>query len=221
MKSTTKQERRVKGGVWKFTPNDSRSEEELLREREQHVDSLLSLGVMLGDDEGRFARGCAAIEQWRDYFPGDNEVPEDGGWILIKTPPPCEFTVPPLSLWFAEPWVMDNMTHAPHRVRIITPRGELGVFPREYSLVATPEKYYEFIGEGMDIKFFGAADTAIPPELSQKLFYIRSRGVNKADALAMLIGNIKAHGVLWVETRPEICAHFGMKWPAKSRLATA
>jgi hypothetical protein len=163
-----------------------------------------------------FASRVAATEQFGDYFPGANEVPEGGAWILVKREIPCAITVPPLSLWFAEPWPMAGR-HRVHRVKIITPRGELGVFPHEYSRVADVAKYYEFLGAGMEIRFFGGELQGLP-ELP--LFYLRSRGISKRDALAMLVGHIKAHGVCWIESTPETCAAFGMAWPHASRLAT-
>lgn len=158
----------------------------------------------------------AAVEQFTDYFPGSNKVSEEGDWILIKNPPSCEYTVPPLSIWFATPWPIQNERHCSHRVKILTPRGELGVFPREYSKINDPGKYFEFIGDGMEIKFFGNEE-GVPKD---QLFYIRSRGVSKKDALALLIGNIKAHGVMWIEATKDVAASFGMEFPADHRNAT-
>jgi hypothetical protein len=156
------------------------------------------------------------VEQIHDYFPGANEVPKEGAWILVKTPPPCEYTVPPLSMWFATPWDMKRERNNSHRVRIVTPRGDLGLFPREYSIVKNPEKYHEFLGQGMELQFFGGVD-GVPAD---QLFYLRSRGISKRDAIAMLLGNIRAHGVCWIETSRELCATFGMEWPEENRLAT-
>lgn len=198
---------------------DEQEAEALEREKMEQVTEMLGLGSMLapvGDMRQRFA----AAESFQDYFPGNNKVPEDGGWILVKTPPPCEYTVPPLSIWFAEPWPIVNERFCSHRVKIMTPKGELGLFPREYSLVNNPEKYYEFIGQGVTIKFFGGASADMPEDLKAKLFYIRSRGVGKAEALSMLIGSIKLHGVLWLEADQQLAACFGMDWPHQAKLAT-
>ena len=125
----------------------------------------LQLQAMMGSPDNPFA----AMEQFQDYFPGRNKVPDGGGWILVKTPPPTEYTVPPLSIWFAEPWPMDNERHSTHRVKILTPKGELGLFPREYSLIEDPAKYYEFVGQGMEIHFFGNEE-GVPKDA---LFYLR------------------------------------------------
>lgn len=212
MKAKTK---RAKKGKWVFVPNEDIPEEELLAEKMDKVAGMLSIGVRLAGPDSHFP--FAAAEQFHDYFPGDNEVPEGGAWILVKTPPPTEYTVPPLSIWFAEPWPLDSEQYDSHRVKIVTPRGELGLFPREYSRIEDPGRYYEFIGDGMEIHFFGTGDVGVP-ELP--LFYLRSRGIAKKDAISMLIGSIKAHGVCWIESDPSICAHFGKEWPAQYRLAT-
>jgi hypothetical protein len=158
----------------------------------------------------------AVIDEFHDYFPGEQEVPEEGAWILVKELPGMEYMVPPLSIWFATPWPQTSGRHQLHRVKIITPKGEIGVYPHEYSKVADPGKYFEFVGDGMTVKFFGNEE-GVPRD---KLFYIRSRGISKKDAMLMLIGSIMAHGVMWLETDEEVCKQFGYKWPPKERLAT-
>lgn len=175
---------------------------------------MLGIGTFLAgaDMRSRFA----AVESFQDYFPGTNKVPDEGGWILVKDSLPTEYTVTPLSIWFAEPWPISGERHCSHRVKIMTPKGEIGLFPREYTLIADPGKYYEFIGNGMEIKFFGNEE-GVPRD---KLFYLRSRGIAKQDALALLIGSIKAHGVLWIESSREVAEVFGKKWPSDERNAT-
>ncbi len=178
------------------------------------VCQMLSIGQFLN----RNANPFAAVEQFNDYFPGENMVPEGGAWIMVKTPPSCEYTVTPLSFWFAEPWPIQGERHCSHRVKIITPRGELGFFPREYSLIKDPGKFYEFVGQGITPKFFGNDnEEGIPRD---KLFYLRSRGISKADAITMLVGSVTAHSVLWLETSREVCEQMGFTdWPADSRNA--
>ena len=94
---------------------------------------------------------------------------------------------------------IDGELHSSHRVKVMTPKGELGLFPREYSYIKEPQKYYEFIGDGMEMKFFGNEE-GVPKD---KLFYLRSRGISKKDALCMLIAEIKCHGVMWIEAARE------------------
>lgn len=215
------------GGKWVLVPDEDLNEtdkarlsdyekaeqERLLEDEMDAVVTMLSIGR---DPNHPFA----AAEQFRDYFPGDQELPKKGGWIMMTRLLPTEFTPPPMSFWFATPWPMSNESRVhrpPYRVKIITPRGELGVFPHEYAYVKEPGKYLEFIGTDMKACFFGASDRGIPKDA---LFYLRSRGISKRDAITMLVGEIKAHGVLWLETAEHITAHFGLDWPDPSRLAT-
>ena len=220
----------VPGGKWVLVPDEALNEtdkqrlseyekQEQARLLEDEMDLVMTTLQLGRDPEYPFA----AAEQFQDYFPGEQEVPKQGAWIMIKKLLPTEFTPPPLSFWFATPWPMSREGRAahrpPHRVKILTPRGELGVFPHEYSLVKDPGKYWEFIGTGeMKACFFGLDQRkGIPPDA---LFYLRSRGISKRDAITMLVGEIKAHGVLWLETDPKVTAVFGLEWPPESKLAT-
>lgn len=200
-------------GKWVFVPQKDMTPEEIQQQLEDDVDSHLQMQASFGlDMEARWG----LVRQREDFLPGKNKVPEGGAWILIKDPPNTEYTVPPMSVWFAEPWPHREERLSTHRVKILTPKGELGIYPREYSLIEDPGKYYEFIGQGMEIKFFGNEE-GVPKD---KLFYLRSRGISKAEALSLLIGSIKAHGVLWIEATRETVSSFGMDFPPDERNAT-
>lgn len=201
------------GGKWVFVPSKEMSPEEkelALKEEQDEVFSMIAAHSSMSGNP------FAAVEEFHNYFPGRNQVPEGGGWVLVKDPPMTEFTVPPLSIWFAEPWPMQGERYCSHRVKIVTPRGDIGLFPREYSLIDRPEIYYKFVGNGMEVKFFGNEE-GVPKD---KLFYLRSRGISKKDALVMLVGEIKSHGILWIETQKEVAMTFCRTWPDESRLAT-
>jgi hypothetical protein len=203
-------------GKWVFVAD---SPEEQLEAEQDKVFSMLTIGLQMGaKGENRFIAGCRAIEQFHDYFPGDNEIPKEGAWVLVTESPSTQYTVPPLSAWFAEPWPFDKKSSSsmPHRVRIVTPKGDLGLFPREYSIIKDVAKYFEFIGKDMAIKFFGSTQGV--PEMP--LFYLRSRGIPKKAAISLLLGQIKSHGVCWLESSKKVCGQFGKDWPHESRLAT-
>lgn len=195
-------------GKWVFVPD---TDDEVLEKRKD--DTLNRLACFADTFEQRWA----ALKQMEDYFPGDNIVDEHGSWIMVKQPPHTEYTVPPLSMWFATPWPSrhQSVTDA-HRVKIVTPRGDLGLFPHEYSKIKDVSKYFEFIGKDMEIHFFGSTD-GVPVE---KLHYIMSRGISRTDAITMLIGEIKHDGVCWLETKPEISEYFGYSMPSEERLST-
>ena len=40
---------------------------------------------------------------------------------------------------------MDSARHNPNRVKVLTPRGELGLFPHEYTRIPDITQFYEFI----------------------------------------------------------------------------
>ena len=177
------------------------------------ISSLLSLVP----DEKRFQYGLGAVDEYTDHFPGTNLVEDPGSWVMIIRKLPTPYIPPPLSIWFATPWpTKGRRGHTMHRVKIITPCGEIGVWPHEYSKVRDISKYYEFIGKGMEIKFFGGVE-GIPADA---LFYIRSRGISKSDAITLLMGLIKSPEVCWVETTKETATDLGFEWPKKSQLAT-
>ena len=205
--------RQKSGGVWKFVPDTDRDPAEVQRELKEEVDEMLITRASLCPD---FHSRLGVVKERENYLPGKNKVPEDGAWILVKDPPATEYTVPPMSIWFATPWPMQDVRLEPHRVKIVTPRGDLGIYPCEYSMIEHPEKYFEFVGDGMEAKFFGNEE-GIPRD---KLFYLRSRGISKRDAMVMLIGEIKAHGVLWIESTRETVACFNMEFPDDKRNAT-
>jgi hypothetical protein len=206
-------------GKWLFVPDEPLTPEQQRTEDEETVWNIIGSPLAVNDD---FPARCAAVEQFHDYFPDENEVPEQGAWVLVKTSPNTPYTVTPLSIWFAQPWPMESPSGrpVPKRVKILTPRGELGLFPREYSIVHNPAKYFEFVGNGMSIHFFSGDSTGGVPELP--LFYLRSRGISKADAIALLIGQIKTPGVCWMETDKNVAQTFvhDKDWPSDDRLAT-
>lgn len=194
------QPKRRRGGAWVFVPDDP---EKQLEDDKQHViESLFGLRKM------DFPARCLALEQYYDYFPEEagRVVPDGGCWILVIEPPNTEYSVAPFSFWFAEPWPMDySGDPTPKRVKIITPSGELGLFPREYRVINEPERYYEFVGNGITLHFFGGEAAGVPED---QLFYLRSRGIAQRDAIGMLIKSIRTHGVLWMECDSDLAVTF-------------
>lgn len=208
------------GGQWVFVADEQKETPLPEIMEEQRRDEIMNIVAVRHHFPGANENPVSALDEFHDYLPGDNEVPKDGAWILIKKSPPTEYTVPPMSIWFATPWPLTGRGNRPqpHRVKIVTPKGELGLWPREYSRITAVEKYYEFLGGGMEIKFFGS-EAGVPPD---KLFYLRSRGIAKKDAITLLIGSIKAHGVCWIESSRETALVFVREneFPDPKRLAT-
>lgn len=146
-------------------------------------------------------------------FPEDygKELPEEGAWIRVNRPPNCEFTVPPFSMWRASRWFLDPDSTGLQfkRVKIITPKGNLGIWPHEYCIVKDITEwlghehvYMRMIGEG--------AESGINPD---QLFYIRSRGVSRREAERMLFTQVTSQAYCWFETHPAYAQIYGLPWP--------
>jgi hypothetical protein len=192
---------KVAGAVQKYVLNPAWSDsEEALHEKETIKNAILS---------HPFSR----LEEVEDSFPEDygKELPEEGAWIRVNSSPNCEYTVPPFSMWRASRWYLylDASLAPIKRVKIITPKGDLGIFPHEYCIVKDITEwlghehvYMRMLGEG--------AESGINPD---QLFYIRSRGVPRREAERMLFTQVSSQSYCWFETHPAYAKLFGIHWP--------
>lgn len=156
----------------------------------------------------------AAVDNYINDSPRQwKRLPPEGAWIMVKRSPVTEYTVPPLSMWYAEEWPGMEI----YRIKIVTPRGSLGLLSSEYEIVRDLSAYLPFIGGEIAIRFFGNTP-ALPAD---SLFYLRSRGIGKMEAITMLLGDLKCPGFCWLEVREDIARAFTSSWPDASRLATA
>lgn len=108
---------KVAGEVQKYVLNPAWSDsEEAAHEKETIKNAILT---------HPFAR----FHEVEDAFPEDygKELPEEGAWIRVNSSPNCEYTVPPFSMWRASRWYMDASLAPIKRVKIITPKGDLGL----------------------------------------------------------------------------------------------
>ena len=98
-----------------------------------------------------------------EYYPDDYGLGiGKGAWVLVRELPPLEFVVPPLSIWWATPWPMDSnfMGRKVQRIKIITPKGALGLMPScgsltsgpEYSVVDDIKNHLKYVGRGLRIR---------------------------------------------------------------------
>lgn len=153
------------------------------------------------------------------------KIPEGGAWIMVKRPPMTEYTVPPLSMWYAREEVTPRGTRTGnnrgpsqfyHKATILTPKGDLSLWPGEYTVVKDISVYFAFPDDHIHINLLGGE--AVNPD---QLFYLRSRGIAKKDAIKMLLGTVKTQDVAFVTVHPEygrllISPSY---WPRKERLA--
>lgn len=94
------------------------------------------------------------------------------------------------------------------RVRIMTEDGEVCLEPHEYSIVEDINQYIEHVdGEHLNICFLGGSQSN--EEFDEKMFYIRSRGVDKTTAYGMLLGDIKKPNVICLHWHDEYLRMFG------------
>lgn len=180
-----------------------------------------------GSEEQREEAAALAmtLEDYWSMMPDECgcKIPPEGCWIMVKRPPNTEFTVPPFSMWYALEDVRprksagiyrEDVGLAYHLAKILTPRGDLWLWPGEYVPVKDVSKYFEFPEEHIHINLLGGEELA-----PDKLFYIRSRGISKKDAIKMLIGEVKTQNIAYVTVHPAYARMFGHEMPSKERLA--
>lgn len=192
--------------------------EEARIEREMTIDDCIQMGT------------CP-----EDAFPSeyDKDIPETGCWILILTEVRVGrqidkdqikvVTVPHLSMWYAMPHVSNSRVPlhnmgAPrkrgakqqewaylHQAIINTPDGAVHVWPHEYNKIDI-NKYLELCDDdGLFIHYL--SDEARVDESA--LFYLRTRGIAKADAQRMLLGTLTNSNYCYFTVAPEIGEYFG------------
>jgi hypothetical protein len=207
-----------KGRAPKYILNPDYSETE--EEKENLKDTIIQMGSLIDSSDNPFARADGIRAELMGYFPEehDSKLPDEGAWILVKKSPETEYTVPPLSIWYALPWPMEDRRRGRgfYRVRIITPRGDLGILPHEYTVIKDITRYVGQEKEGMRFRFL-SEDVEIP---SDQLFYVMSRGIPRREATMMLLPELKSPNLGWFESSKEIADTFGYEWPSEERLAT-
>lgn len=167
-----------------------------------------------------------------DAFPEEygKAIPEGGGWIMllvsvtvgrqVDAASTKVVTVPHLSLWYAMPHVSNSRVllhdlgikrrkereyvHLQQAV-INTPDGAVHIWPHEYQKVDIT-KFLEFCEEdGLRIHYL--SDEARVDE--EALFYLRTRGIAKAEAQRMLLGTLTNPNYCYFTFAPELAEVFG------------
>lgn len=165
--------------------------------------ALVGIGVFSGNP---FAAGEAARAEHMSWFPEDfgAQIPEEGCWILVTKPPHTEIKINRFSIWYAMPEVRTKESgFALHLARILTPVGDLWLWPHEYSKIEIA-KYLDFVGEGFEINYFSEAAEID----ADKLHYVMSRGIKRPDALRLLLPTLQSQTVCWLEAHEELRGAF-------------
>jgi hypothetical protein len=93
------------------------------------------------------------------------------------------------------------------RVKITTPWGDVCVEPYEWSPVKNVELYFDMIGDGVILhEFGGTAKTS--SKMEEQIFYMQTRGLDRAGALRLLLGDVKKPNVVWLEMEQELVDYF-------------
>lgn len=145
-----------------------------------------------------------------DNMPDEKQLPDEGAWIQVLMPPHCEITCEPLSIWYAMPafdektWdFMEGELCNRYKVKVLTPIGEFMLFPTEYRIVdpASIAEYMNSLGPTNDETQEHVVIHWLDPRNEyfdiDRLFYIMSRGVTRADAYKMLMGEVKSQHVCY------------------------
>jgi len=119
-------------------------------------------------------------------------------------------------MWYAMEEVRPHAVEgqARHLAQIVTPRGSLWLWPGEYVVVRDISNYFAFPDDHIHINLLGGDSVN-----ADKLFYIRSRGISKKDAIKMLLGDVKSQDVAYVTVHPAYARCFGVWEPPAERLA--
>lgn len=93
------------------------------------------------------------------------------------------------------------------RVRIETPDGLLCIEPYEYSIIPDIGPYMDAIGDGYILREYGQT-ARVSSKIEEQLFYMQSRGLTKASALALIAGVTKSAKMMWLEPEQELVDYF-------------
>ncbi len=155
------------------------------------------------------------IKEVMDYFPENHGklLPEEGAWIQIIYPPPTAIYIPYLSVWYAVPkdkgeikfreFVTEGEngkeeTRHVHLAKILTPQGEVCVFPYEYNIISS---IYTYLGEhelskgDVTINWLAPRNDNFDTDL---LHYIQSRGIRREDAFKIQLGEAQGQNIFYL-----------------------
>jgi hypothetical protein len=156
------------------------------------------------EEKTNFAMGIGDLPYYMELHPEEYEklIPKTGCWIRILIPPPTQFTVPHLSMWFAKPAWSDHRNLA----KIITPEGELWVRPHEFQKV---KDITQWVGMEPDVEMHYLSKTAkVNEQVANMQWYLQTRGIDKHEATKLLLGHIKDQHFAYFTMHPMYSAFF-------------
>lgn len=149
------------------------------------------------------------------YFPDlhGKAIPDEGCWIRVLIEPLTElqerFQVPLQSMWRArrhEVEAGERWGLRPQQAVIVTPGGELHLWPYEYGIVSDITQY---VGMEPDVTMHTlGGDPLFSDDMEEQLFYLQSRGISRREAAMLLLNDINAQGFCYFTLDPEYAEYF-------------
>lgn len=138
------------------------------------------------------------------YFPGERELPPEGAWIWVIRPPHTPIELQFGGWYFAKPYKDGNKTahgwrEMKYSVTVHAPEGEVRLWPYEYAKPPLEELIEGWSDGWYEFHMF---DEDMQPEITERLFYVMSRGIPLQEALPMALGEVLAP-VGWFEMKEE------------------
>lgn len=101
------------------------------------------------------------------------------------------------------------------RVRILAPDGEVCVEPYEWERIPDLSPYLSAVdGEHVKLHDYGIKPSGT---MADQLFYLRTRGIARADALELLFGEVRKPNVFWLELHPAYAEFFALDRPRERK----
>ena len=95
------------------------------------------------------------------------------------------------------------------KVRILTPEGSVHLMPHEYQIVSDIDAYFDMI-DGEHLKLMELGGIKAAKKLQDILFYCRSRGISRLDALKMAAGTVRRQNVFYLQLHEAYGEYFGL-----------
>jgi len=139
---------------------------------------------------------------------------EEAQWIIVTKTPDCQILVPKFSMWIALPDESNDIKCVgitKKYWKIFTPYGELRLHLNEAHIVDIT-KYADSIGIDCHIKFLNKNPEITDNVIKERIFYIRSRGIGKIDAMKYVLGDLKDPQLFYIVFRKEYQEFYCRDW---------
>lgn len=165
--------------------------------------------LLLEDEDIReqIADQCFDINTLHGALPYEaSKIPDEGAWISVINPPHTTIDVPAYSIWRAKAGYHSHRFKILHNGRrkwvnwpillavILTPEGEVWLYPTEYAKIRDVTPLLEYEGRGLTLHYMGGE----PQGLQDQVFYCQTRGLSRKDALLTCLGSIDTQDFLYM-----------------------